>query len=71
MDFSATKLDYYDDMWRLQSSATLLSHFKVHTIYISLLGYVVLKMHHQNISISFGAVPELTFVFVALVSLKG
>ncbi|MED6106477.1 hypothetical protein PIB30_005111 [Stylosanthes scabra] len=25
---SPTKLDYYDDMWKLQSSATLLSHFK-------------------------------------------
>ncbi|RYR76378.1 hypothetical protein Ahy_A01g000966 isoform A [Arachis hypogaea] len=23
-----TKLDYYDDMWKLQSTATLLSHFK-------------------------------------------
>ncbi|KAI9113995.1 hypothetical protein K1719_015246 [Acacia pycnantha] len=28
MDLSSTKLDYYDDMWRLQSTATLLSHLK-------------------------------------------
>ncbi|XP_054821362.1 uncharacterized protein LOC129320155 [Prosopis cineraria] len=28
MDLSPTKLDYYDDMWKLQSAATLLSHFK-------------------------------------------
>lgn len=27
MDKSPTKLDYYDDMWKLQSSAALLSHF--------------------------------------------
>lgn len=27
MDKSPTKLDYYDDMWKLQSTATLLSHF--------------------------------------------
>jgi hypothetical protein len=29
MDKSPTKLDYYDDMWKLQSTATLVSHFKV------------------------------------------
>lgn len=28
MDKNPTKLDYYDDMWMLQSTATLLSHFK-------------------------------------------
>ncbi|KAK4256624.1 hypothetical protein QN277_006327 [Acacia crassicarpa] len=28
MDLSSTKLDYFDDMWRLQSTATLLSHLK-------------------------------------------
>ncbi|RDX99185.1 alaXL [Mucuna pruriens] len=28
MDKGPTKLEYYDDMWRLQSTATLLSHFK-------------------------------------------
>nr|ACJ84608.1 unknown [Medicago truncatula]AFK34632.1 unknown [Medicago truncatula] len=28
MDKSPTKLDYYDDMWNLHSTATLVSHFK-------------------------------------------
>ncbi|CAJ2653904.1 unnamed protein product [Trifolium pratense] len=28
MDKSPTKLDYYDDMWKLHSTATLVSHFK-------------------------------------------
>ncbi|RHN64431.1 hypothetical protein MtrunA17_Chr4g0069041 [Medicago truncatula] len=28
-DKSPTKLDYYDDMWKLHSTATLVSHFKV------------------------------------------
>ncbi|XP_027332746.1 uncharacterized protein LOC113847701 [Abrus precatorius] len=28
MDKNPTKLDYHDDMWRLQSTAILLSHFK-------------------------------------------
>ncbi|CAK8563686.1 unnamed protein product [Lathyrus sativus] len=28
MDNSPTKLDYYHDMWNLQSTATLVSHFK-------------------------------------------
>ncbi|AES92026.1 alanyl-tRNA synthetase [Medicago truncatula] len=27
-DKSPTKLDYYDDMWKLHSTATLVSHFK-------------------------------------------
>jgi hypothetical protein len=35
MDKSPTKLDYHDDMWKLQSTATLVSHFKVVIIVIS------------------------------------
>lgn len=49
MDASPTKLDYYEDMWKLQSKATLLSYFKVsfslfkaflvHSVSVSSLGF--------------------------------
>lgn len=44
MDNSPTQLDYYHDMWNLQSTATLVSHFKVF-FYFLLLLLLLLKFY--------------------------